>query len=118
MTYNANNIFYKIIKGTAPSTKIFENNNIIVIKNLYPAAPIHLLIIPRNEYTSYTDFGIKASTEEKLELFDAINFIINKYATLQEGYRLIANTGINGGQSVPHFHIHIIGGEPLPDIGL
>ncbi len=118
MTYNKENIFYQIIQGNAPSEKLFENENIIVIKNIYPRAPHHLLILPKNEYSSYTDFGLNATNKEKLDLFDAINYVIKEFSLDDAGYRLVANTGYYGGQSVPHFHIHILGGEKLPDFGL
>ncbi len=118
MTYNKENIFFKIINGTAPSTKIFENDNALVIKNLYPKAPCHLLAMPKGEYESYTQFGLNASEKEKLDLMEAINFVIKEYKLEEKGYRLVANTGDYGGQSVPHFHIHILGGEKLADFGL
>lgn len=118
MTYKKDNIFAQIINGTAPSTKIFENKNTIVIKNLYPKAPHHFLVLPKGEYESYTTFGLLATPEEKLDLMDAINEVIKEYKLDDAGYRLVANTGYHGGQSVPHFHIHILGGEKLPDFGL
>lgn len=118
MSYNKENIFYKIIKGEAPATKIFENSNALVIKNLYPKAPCHLLVLPKGEYESYTSFGLNASNQEKIDLMDAINFVIKEYNLAEKGYRLVANTGDYGGQSVPHFHIHVLGGEKLADFGL
>ena len=118
MTYNKENIFYKIITNQAPSTKVFENDNAVVIKNLYPRAPHHLLVLPKGEYESYTQFGLNASQKEKIDLMDAINFVIKEYKLDDAGYRLVANTGYFGGQSIPHFHIHILGGEKLPDFGL
>ena len=118
MTYNKENIFFKIINGTAPSKKIFENDNALVIKNLYPKAHCHLLAMPKGEYESYTQFGLNASEKEKLDLMEAINFVIKEYKLEEKGYRLVANTGDYGGQSVPHFHIHILGGEKLADFGL
>ncbi len=118
MTYSKENIFYKIIHKEAPSTTIFENDNALVIKNLYPKAPCHLLVMPKGEYESYTQFGKNASIQEKIDLMDAINFVINEYKLADSGYRLVANTGDFGGQSVPHFHIHVLGGEKLQDFGL
>lgn len=117
-TYNKENIFYKIIKGEANSTKVFENKNTLVIKNLYPKAPCHLLVLPKGEYESFTQFGLNATPEEKLDLIEAINSVIKEYNLDDAGYRLVANTGYYGGQSVPHFHIHILGGEKLADFGL
>ena len=118
MTYNKDNVFYKIIQKTAPSTTVYENTHTIVIENLYPKAPCHLLIIPKGEYESYTQFGLEATNEEKLSLMEAINEVIKKYNLAENGYRLVANTGNYGGQSVPHFHIHILGGKKLDSFGL
>ena len=118
MTYNKDNIFAQIINGTAPSTKIFENKSTIVIKNLYPKAPHHFLVLPKGEYESFTTFGLNATPEEKLDLIEAINEVVKEYKLDDAGYRLVANTGYYGGQSVPHFHIHILGGEKLPTFGL
>ncbi|MCR5507032.1 MAG: HIT domain-containing protein [bacterium] len=118
MTYDKNNIFSKIIRKEAPSTTVFENENAMVIKNLYPKAPCHLLVLPKGEYESYTRFGLLASAQEKLDLIEAINFVIKEYNLDEKGYRLVANTGDYGGQSVPHFHIHVLGGEKLADFGL
>jgi diadenosine tetraphosphate (Ap4A) HIT family hydrolase len=118
MSYNKENIFCQIINNKAHATKVFENKNTLVIKNLYPKAPYHLLVLPKGEYESYTTFGKNATQEEKLDLLDAINYVISEYKLDDAGYRLVANTGHFGGQSVPHFHIHILGGEKLPDFGL
>ncbi len=118
MSYNKENIFYKIINKEAESETIYENKNTLVIKNLYPKALYHFLVIPKGEFESYTTFGINATTEEKLDFFNAVNEVIKKYNLDDTGYRLVANTGEFGGQSVPHFHLHILGGEKLDSFGL
>ena len=118
MTYNKDNVFYKIIHKNAESSTVYENDHTLVIKNLYPRAPIHFLVMPKGEYTSYTEFGLNASPEEKLSIMDAINTVIRKYHLEEKGYRLVANTGDFGGQSVPHFHIHLLGGQKLDTFGL
>ncbi len=118
MTYNKENIFCQIINNKAPSERVFENENALVIKNINPRAPYHLLVLPKGEYESYTTFGTNATDREKLDLMEAINFVIKEYHLDDAGYRLVANTGYYGGQSVPHFHIHILGGEKLPTFGL
>lgn len=118
MSYNRENIFFKIVKGEANSTKIFENDSALVIKNLYPKAPCHLLVLPKGEYESYTSFGETATDKEKIDFMEAINFVVKQYNLDEKGYRLVANTGVYGGQSIPHFHVHVLGGEKLPDFGL
>lgn len=117
MTYNKNNPFYKIINENAPAEKIYENDSAIVINNLYPKAKIHLLAIPKGSYTSFTEFGLQATDKEKLDFINAVNEAIKIYKLDETGgYRLAANTGDNAGQSVPHFHLHIVGGEKLINI--
>ena len=117
MAYNKENIFCKIINKQAPATIEFENDSTLVIQNLYPKAKYHLLVIPKGEYESYTTFGTNATDKEKFDFFNAINYIIEKYKLDDAGYRLVANTGYYGGQSVPHFHLHIVGGEKLIEFG-
>ncbi|MDR1476699.1 MAG: HIT domain-containing protein [Rickettsiales bacterium] len=118
MAYDKENIFAKIIRGEAPATKVFENDDAVVIANLYPKARLHLLAMPKGEYRDFTDFEDRATGQEKLGLMSAIGEAIRSHGLANEGYRLVMNTGVNGGQSVPHFHVHILGKEKLDTFGL
>ncbi len=110
--YNDNNIFAKILRKEIPSECIFENDSIYAFKDINPQAPIHVLIIPKQKFCSFDDFCSKA--EEKI-IFSFMRSIkkVAEILGIKDGYRIISNVGINGGQEVPHFHIHLIAGKKL-----
>jgi diadenosine tetraphosphate (Ap4A) HIT family hydrolase len=118
MAYDRENVFAKILRGEAPATKITENPNAVVIANLYPKARLHLLVLPKGEYSDFADFEARATDAEKLDLISAIGEAIRSHGLGEEGYRLVVNSGTNGGQSVPHLHVHILGREKLDSFGL
>lgn len=104
-------VFKKIIEGVVPADKVFENERIIAIKDLYPVAPIHLLIIPKKEIPTLQDVQ-----EEDIPLMGEIIQVAQKLAKefgIEEGYRLIVNNGFDGGQRIFHLHFHLIGGREL-----
>ena len=112
MSYDPNNIFAKILRGEIPCTKLHDSAHTIAFRDLYPKAPVHILVIPKGAYENANDFGANASPEEVADFWRAVASIV-KQENLEAGYRLIANTGVNGGQEVPHFHLHILAGEKL-----
>lgn len=103
-------IFCKIVEGEIPSNKILENDDFIAFHDLYPKAPIHILVIPKKHVECFQD--VSAETMAGMTPF------IQEIATLtgidKSGYRLIVNNGENGGQEVHHLHFHILGGAKLP----
>lgn len=104
-------IFGKIIAGELPATKVFENERILVIKDLYPKAPIHLLIIPKKEIPD-----LQSVTAEDLPLIAECITVAQKLAVennITDGYRFIANNGSLAGQTVFHLHFHLLGGSRL-----
>lgn len=111
--YDTDNIFAKILRGDVPCDKVFENDHVLAFKDIQPQAPVHILVIPKGEYVSIDDFGARGSPEEITAFYRAINHIAQDYNLKDDGFRVIANTGINGGQEVPHFHAHILGGKAL-----
>jgi histidine triad (HIT) family protein len=113
MTYNPQNVFAKILRGEIPSKPIFQNEYAFAFHDLYPKAPIHALVIPKGEYIDMIDFGARASALEISEFYKAVSHVATTLGVDQSGCRIIANTGINGGQEVPHFHVHILGGHKL-----
>lgn len=113
MNYDPNNIFAKIIDGTIPVEPIFENEYVLVIKDKFPQAPIHLLILPKQPYINMTDFTQNASDEEIVTLNRATGEMIAKFGLEENGYRVISNAGTHGGQEIPHLHWHILGGKQL-----
>ncbi len=112
-TYDNDNIFAKILRKEIPCDIIFENNHVIAFKDLHPKAPIHLLALPKGAYVDMSDFTNNASTEEIAALFRAVGELAKTYGINDSGYRIISNCGIDGGQEIPHLHIHILGGKQL-----
>lgn len=111
--YDKNNIFAKIIAGTIPAKKIYEDEKILAIHDINPVAPIHVLVIPKGEYIDYSDFVAAAATEDIKYYFTKIVDIVKVVGLEESGYRLITNKGSKSGQTVPHFHTHIIGGKNI-----
>ena len=107
-----NCVFCKIIAGEIPSEKLYEDDEIVVIRDIEPKAKIHLLCMPKEHFAHLSDMDEKRADVVKraLQKIPALQ----KRLGLEEGYRLIVNQGENAGQSVPHLHIHILGGETLP----
>ncbi len=104
-------IFGKIIAGELPATKVFENERILAIKDLYPKAPIHLLIIPKKEIRD-----LQSVTAEDLPLIAECITVAQKLAAennITDGYRFLANNGTLAGQTVFHLHFHLLGGSQL-----
>ncbi len=112
-TYDSQNIFAKILRGEIPCTKIYEDDHTLAFRDITPKAPQHILVIPKGAYTDIVDFGTKASPEEITQFYRAVSKIAGQENLQVEGFRAIANTGLNGGQEVPHFHIHLLGGKKL-----
>ena len=106
-------VFCKIIAGEIPSTKVFENEDMIIIKDLNPQAKIHLLILPKAHYANIGELAAKDPDLLK-RCFSAFSDLTDELG-LSNGYRLITNKGEDGCQSVNHIHIHIIGGEKLAE---
>jgi histidine triad (HIT) family protein len=118
--YDANNIFARILRGEIPCNKVAENDQTLAFYDIQPQASVHIIVIPKGAYISAEDFSIKASSVEQGSFWALIGQIIqeknlghlNSFYS-ERGFRLIANAGKHGGQEVPHFHMHILGGEPL-----
>jgi histidine triad (HIT) family protein len=115
MSYNKNNIFAKILRGEIPCKKVYENDYVLSFHDINPQKKIHILIIPKGHYIDLDDFTTNASDKEIVEFNKAITHIVRmtKISNLEGGYRVLSNTGIDGGQEVPHLHYHIFGGEKI-----
>lgn len=112
MTYDPNNIFAKILRGEIPCDKVFENDHVLAFRDIAPQKPVHILVIPKGSYVDLTDFSAHASSEEITAFHRAVAQIIDD-ESLGNGFRAIANSGDHGGQEVPHYHLHLLGGEPV-----
>lgn len=113
MAYDPNNIFAKILRGEIPNNTVYEDQHVLAFKDIRPQAQVHVLVIPKGAYVSAQDFGAKASEAEIAAMSRAISKIAADLGLAESGYRLIANTGGHGHQEVPHYHVHILGGQPL-----
>lgn len=112
-SYDNNNIFAKILRGEIPNDTVLENDHVLAFRDIEPKTPTHILVIPKGSYTSITDFSSNASADEITAFFAAIATITQQENLEDNGFRCIANTGNHGGQEVPHFHMHILGGAPV-----
>lgn len=113
MSYDRDNIFAKILRGEIPNKTVFEDDDVLAFHDISAAAPVHVLVVPKGEYISFHDFMSKAGAEEVAGFFSRVRSVAEKMGLTQDGYRLITNHGYNGSQTVPHFHVHILGGKQL-----
>jgi diadenosine tetraphosphate (Ap4A) HIT family hydrolase len=111
--YDENNIFARILRGEIPCTKVYEDEHALAFLDINPQAPVHILVIPRGQYVSWDDFSERGSAEEIAGFVRACGTVARKKGLVAPGYRLLANVGRNGGQEVPHLHVHLLGGGPL-----
>jgi diadenosine tetraphosphate (Ap4A) HIT family hydrolase len=101
------------LRGEIPCDKVYEDEFVLAFKDINPKCPVHVLVVPKGDYVSHDDFSAKASESEIAGFTRAIGEIARQTGVAATGYRLIANTGADGGQEVPHYHVHILGGAPL-----
>ncbi|MCF8495497.1 MAG: histidine triad nucleotide-binding protein [Alphaproteobacteria bacterium] len=111
--YDDNNVFAKILRGEIPANKVYEDKHVLAFEDIHPQAPVHILVIPKGKYISIDDFGLRATPEEIKALYEAVARIAAEKNLKENGFRTIANTGLHGGQEVPHFHVHVLGGRAL-----
>ena len=104
-------IFCKIIAGEIPSVPVFETEDVFAFRDIAPQAPVHILVIPKAHIASAAAISGENS-HLVAKCFEAIAEIA-KAEGLDGGFRVISNVGIDGGQTVPHLHFHILGGRPL-----
>lgn len=105
-------IFCKIAAGAIPSDRVYEDEQLIVFKDIYPKAPVHLLMVPRQHIESLNDL-MPAHDGLMTHMLRTLPEVA-RLTGLTDGYRTIINTGRGGGQEVPHLHMHILGGGKLP----
>jgi diadenosine tetraphosphate (Ap4A) HIT family hydrolase len=113
MAYDSNNIFAKILRGEIPCEKVYENDYALAFKDIAPQAPVHILVIPKGAYVSFDDFSANATDVEIAGYIRAIGVVARDAGVQESGYRILSNIGEEGGQEVPHLHVHIFGGRRL-----
>ena len=102
-------IFCKIVKGEIPNQTILEDENFLAFNDINPTRKIHVLIIPKEHYTSFDVTPPKIMSN----MTEFIQKVAGVLDVKESGYRLITNIGNDGGQEVHHLHFHLIGGEPV-----
>jgi len=111
--YDENNIFARILRGEIPAKKIAEDAHALAFYDIAPQAPMHVLVIPKGPWVSAADFHTGASAEAIAGFWRMVGSVARDLGLEGSGYRLLSNIGADGGQEVPHFHVHIFGGRRL-----
>ncbi len=111
--YDDQNIFARILRDEIPSRRIYEDRWAIAFHDITPQAPVHVLVIPRGRYVSFTDFTAMAPEAEIAGFFRAVGAVARQLEMEAPGYRIVSNIGGHGGQEVPHLHVHLFGGVAL-----
>ncbi len=114
--YDDQNIFAKILRGEIPNDTVAENEHALAFRDINPAKKIHILVIPKGGYVNLDDYLRRASAEEKAGFDELVLAVIEAEGLSShdgsKGYRAITNSGAWGHQEVPHYHLHILAGEP------
>ncbi len=113
LPYEESNIFARILRGEVPCNRLYEDEHVLAFNDINPLSPHHVLVIPKGAYVSWDDFSERASDEEIAAYVRAVGKIARDAGLVAPGYRLLANVGGDGGQEVPHLHLHIFGGRRL-----
>jgi len=112
VAYDPDNVFARILRGEIPSDRVYEDQEFVAFRDIRPAAPTHVLVIPRREVT-----GAAALTDADAgwsgRMLVLATTIARDLGLAERGYRLVMNCGPEGGQEVPHLHLHILGGKRL-----
>ncbi len=103
-------IFCQIAAGKVPGEILYQDKEIVAFRDINPQAPVHLLIIPRKHITSLVHLA-KADSSLMGHLVDVANQLARSEGVAESGYRLVINCGKDGGQLVPHLHLHLLGGR-------
>jgi len=111
VSYETNNIFAKILRGEIPTQRLYEDDFALAFPDIAPNAPTHVLVIPKGPYARYDDFIALASNAQIVGFFRAVRTVAAQLGA--SDYRLITNNGEGAGQSVQHFHAHILAGKKL-----
>jgi histidine triad (HIT) family protein len=105
-------IFCKIIKGTLPSEKVFENENVFAFKDISPQAPVHVLIVPKKHVEDVLDVRVEDAHLFN-HLFMAVQHIVGQLGIAGSGFRTVFNSGDHACQTMYHLHLHLLGGTQM-----
>ncbi len=109
----AETIFSKIIRKEIPAAIVYENETVLAFRDINPAAPTHILIVPKIVIAEVTDLNGKEHGALLGEMIDAANAIAKQEGIAEKGFRLVFNSGNDGGQEVYHLHMHLLGGRKM-----
>lgn len=111
-TYDPTNIFARILRGEIPNKTVMETAHTLAFHDIHPAAPVHVLIVPKGAYVTFDDFAANATAEELVDFHRTAARVCKMLGVAPgNGYRAITNAGNDGMQEVPHYHLHILGGR-------
>ena len=112
--FDSTNIFARILRGEIPNKTVMETDHTLAFHDINPAAPVHVLVIPKGPYVTFDHFAAAASAEEITDFHRTAAAVCALVGVAPgEGYRAITNAGAHGMQEVPHYHLHILGGRVL-----
>ncbi|MGH9822234.1 MAG: histidine triad nucleotide-binding protein [Blastocatellia bacterium] len=106
-------LFCNIVAGDSPSEMVYHDDHVIAIKDANPQAPVHILVIPREHNLESLNDASKLDESVLGHLLYTAAKVANLMEIAEEGYRVVINTGEAAGQSVPHFHVHVLGGRKM-----
>ena len=113
-SYDPQNIFARILRGEIPNKTVLETPHTLAFHDINPAAPVHVLVIPKGAYVTFDHFAAEASEAEIVDFHRACARVCDMVGVAPgEGFRAITNSGAHGMQEVPHYHLHILGGKVL-----
>lgn len=113
LPYDDQNIFARILRREIPATRLYEDEFALAFSDINPQAPTHILVIPKGAYVSWDDFSARASDAEIAGFVRAVGHVARDAGLVAPGYRLLANTGTDSHQEVPHLHVHLFAGQKL-----
>ncbi|MDR1208169.1 MAG: HIT domain-containing protein [Holosporales bacterium] len=114
--YRKDNVFNKILHNEIPYDFVAENEFALAFRDIDPKANVHVLVIPKGEFSTFYDFHSTANSMQIVGFYSLINEVISSMKLVQTGFKLVSRAGSNGGQEVLHFHVHILGGENVADM--
>ncbi len=106
-------IFCKIANKEIDSKLIYEDDSVVAFRDLNPQAPEHILIVPKKHIANITEFTADDKNLAAHIFVDVVREIANKIGVSEDGFRIVVNTGDNGGQTVNHLHVHLLGGRKM-----
>ena len=109
-------IFCRIISGEIPSDILYQDEQVVAFRDINPKAPVHLLLVPRKHIESVAELSEDAASIMG-HLVAVANRLAREAGISEKGYRLVVNSGPEGGQEVPHLHLHLLGGRQMGILG-